>query len=158
MIFQIYDLLPPLVNKASTDRYGAGKAESRNLKVENRLPKLRHATENAFHFPIYIFFCAGLNFSMLDLSIVRGIRAACLFKNLHKTHSFFLPTSRKSHPVDLCIKSCSCVKNCSANVSVGPNSPRLTKNIVLTMLARCSHKFSLLPNVNKIDLSFLSAK
>ena len=38
MIFQIYDLLPPLVAKASTVRYGAGKAEARNLKVENRLP------------------------------------------------------------------------------------------------------------------------
>ena len=47
MIFQIYDLLPPLVAKASTVRYGAGKAEARNLNVENRLPKFRPAPENA---------------------------------------------------------------------------------------------------------------
>ena len=46
MIFQIYDLLAPLVANASTDRYGEGKAESRNLKMENRLPKTRHATED----------------------------------------------------------------------------------------------------------------
>ena len=45
MIFQIYDLLPPLVAKASTVRYGAGKAEARNLNMENCLPKFRHATE-----------------------------------------------------------------------------------------------------------------
>ena len=37
MIFQIYDLLAPLVAKASTG-YGEGKAESRNLNMENGLP------------------------------------------------------------------------------------------------------------------------
>ncbi|MBR3603234.1 MAG: hypothetical protein IKL48_00860 [Elusimicrobiaceae bacterium] len=37
MIFQIYHLLAPLVAKASTDRYGEGKAESRNLNMENCL-------------------------------------------------------------------------------------------------------------------------
>ena len=47
MIFQIYDFLAPLVAKASTDRYGEGKAESRNLNMENRLPTIRHATEEA---------------------------------------------------------------------------------------------------------------
>ena len=47
MIFQIYVLLAPLVAKASTDRYGAGKAESRNLNMENGLPKNRQATEEA---------------------------------------------------------------------------------------------------------------
>ena len=46
MIFQIYDLLVPLVAKASTDRYGEGKAESRNLNMENRLPTPKHATED----------------------------------------------------------------------------------------------------------------
>ncbi|MBR2865821.1 MAG: hypothetical protein IKC13_06085 [Elusimicrobiaceae bacterium] len=46
MIFQIYDLLAPLVAKASTDRYGEGKAESRNLNMENRLPTPKHATED----------------------------------------------------------------------------------------------------------------
>ena len=38
MIFQIYDLLAPLVAKASTAKYGAGKAELRNLNMENCLP------------------------------------------------------------------------------------------------------------------------
>ena len=47
MIFQIYDLLPPLVAKASTVRYGAGKAEARNLNMENGLPNFRQAPENA---------------------------------------------------------------------------------------------------------------
>ena len=47
MIFQIYDLLAPLVAKASTDRYGEGKAESRNLNMENRLPTPRYANEEA---------------------------------------------------------------------------------------------------------------
>ena len=47
MIFQIYDLLAPLVAKASTDRCGEGKAESRNLNMENRLPKIRHTPEEA---------------------------------------------------------------------------------------------------------------
>ena len=47
MIFQIYVLLAPLVAKASTARYGAGKAESRNLNMENGLPKNRQATEEA---------------------------------------------------------------------------------------------------------------
>ncbi|MBR3899069.1 MAG: hypothetical protein IKJ44_02220 [Elusimicrobiaceae bacterium] len=47
MIFQIYDLLAPLVAKASTDRYGEGKAESRNLNMENRLPTISQATEEA---------------------------------------------------------------------------------------------------------------
>ena len=47
MIFQIYVLLAPLVAKASTARYGAGKAESRNLNMENSLPKNRQATEEA---------------------------------------------------------------------------------------------------------------
>ena len=47
MIFQIYDLLPPLVAKASTARYGAGKAEARNLNVENRLPTQRQTNEKA---------------------------------------------------------------------------------------------------------------
>ena len=51
MIFQIYDLLPPLVAKASTARYGAGKAEARNLKVENRLPKFRPAPEKVVLLP-----------------------------------------------------------------------------------------------------------
>ncbi|MBR5609618.1 MAG: hypothetical protein IKW63_05130 [Elusimicrobiaceae bacterium] len=45
MIFQIYDLLPPLVAKASTARYGAGKVEARNLKVENRLPNTKPTPE-----------------------------------------------------------------------------------------------------------------
>ena len=48
MIFQIYDLLAPLVAKASTDdRYGAGKAESRNLNMENCLPIRKLTTEEA---------------------------------------------------------------------------------------------------------------
>jgi hypothetical protein len=47
MIFQIYDLLPPLVAKASTARYGAGKAEARNLKVENGLPNIKPTPEKA---------------------------------------------------------------------------------------------------------------
>ncbi|MBR3898796.1 MAG: hypothetical protein IKJ44_00810 [Elusimicrobiaceae bacterium] len=47
MIFQIYDLLAPLVAKASTDRYGEGKAESRNLNMENRLPKYKRVNEKA---------------------------------------------------------------------------------------------------------------
>ena len=47
MIFQIYDLLPPLVAKTSTARYGAGKAEARNLKVKNGLPKFRPTNEKA---------------------------------------------------------------------------------------------------------------
>ena len=38
MIFQIYDLLTPLVAKASTARYGAGKAETRNVNMKNCLP------------------------------------------------------------------------------------------------------------------------
>ncbi|WP_458402145.1 hypothetical protein [Candidatus Avelusimicrobium sp.] len=46
MIFQIYDLLAPLVAKASTDRYGEGKAESRNLNMENGLPTISQATED----------------------------------------------------------------------------------------------------------------
>jgi len=45
MIFQIYDLLPSLVAKASTARYGAGKAEEINLKVENRLPNTKPTPE-----------------------------------------------------------------------------------------------------------------
>jgi len=47
MIFQIYDLLFPLVAKASTVRYGAGKAEARNLNMENCLPNFKPANENA---------------------------------------------------------------------------------------------------------------
>ncbi|WP_458401239.1 hypothetical protein [Candidatus Avelusimicrobium sp.] len=47
MIFQIYDLLAPLVAKASTARYGAGKAEPRSLNMKNRLPKPSPATEEA---------------------------------------------------------------------------------------------------------------
>ena len=47
MIFQIYDLLAPLVAKASTDRYGAGKAEPTNLNMENGLPTISQATEEA---------------------------------------------------------------------------------------------------------------
>ena len=47
MIFQIYDLLAPLVAKTSTDRYGEGKAESRNLNMENRLPRNRLVNEKA---------------------------------------------------------------------------------------------------------------
>ena len=47
MIFQIYDLLAPLVAKASTDRYGEGKAETRNVNVENCLPTKRQVTEEA---------------------------------------------------------------------------------------------------------------
>ncbi len=38
IIFQIYDLLASLIDKASTDRYGEGKAEARNLNMENSLP------------------------------------------------------------------------------------------------------------------------
>ena len=45
MIFQIYDLLSPLVAKASTARYGAGKAEERNSNVENGLPTQNATTE-----------------------------------------------------------------------------------------------------------------
>ena len=54
MIFQIYDLLAPLVAKTSTDRYGEGKAEPRNLNMENCLPKIRQATEEAFTLYLYI--------------------------------------------------------------------------------------------------------
>ena len=51
MIFQIYDLLAPLVAKASTDRYGEGKAETRNVNVENCLPTKRQVTEKAVNNP-----------------------------------------------------------------------------------------------------------
>ena len=37
VIFQIYDLLTPLVAKASTARYGAGKAETRNVNMKNNV-------------------------------------------------------------------------------------------------------------------------
>ena len=47
MIFQIYDLLAPPVAKASTVRYGAGKAESRNLNMRNCLHTQSQATEDA---------------------------------------------------------------------------------------------------------------
>ena len=47
MIFQIYDLLAPLVAKASTDSCGEGKAKSRNLNMENGLPTQRQVTEEA---------------------------------------------------------------------------------------------------------------
>ena len=47
MIFQIYDLLDLPVAKASTARYGAGKAEPRNVNMENRLPIIRQANEKA---------------------------------------------------------------------------------------------------------------
>ena len=47
MIFQIYDLLAPLVAKASTDRYGEGKAEPRNLNMRNCLPKNRLTNEKS---------------------------------------------------------------------------------------------------------------
>ncbi len=54
MIFQIYDLSAPLVAKASTVRYSAGKAEPRNLNMENRLPKIRQATEDAVTLYLYM--------------------------------------------------------------------------------------------------------
>ena len=47
MIFQIYDLSAPLVAKASTVRYSAGKAKQRNPNMENRLPKNSQAPEKA---------------------------------------------------------------------------------------------------------------
>ncbi len=47
MIFQIYDLLAPLVAKASTVRYGAGKAGARNLNMRNCLHTQSQATEDA---------------------------------------------------------------------------------------------------------------
>ena len=50
--FQIYDLLPPLVAKASTVRYGAGKAEPRNLNMKNCLPDIRRTPEKAVKNPI----------------------------------------------------------------------------------------------------------
>ena len=53
MIFQIYDLLPPLVAKASTVRYGAGKAGARNLKVENCLPTNSQTIEKAVQYDKY---------------------------------------------------------------------------------------------------------
>ena len=54
MIFQIYDLLVLLVAKASTVSYSAGKAEPRNLNMENRLPKIRQATEDAVTLYLYM--------------------------------------------------------------------------------------------------------
>ncbi len=69
MIFQIYDLLAPLVAKASTVRYGEGKAESRNLNMKNGLPIQKLTTEDAvfiakkvtkkargYHKPKYLLF------------------------------------------------------------------------------------------------------
>ena len=47
MIFQIYDLLAPLVAKTSSDNYGAGKVETRNLNMENGLPNIIQASEKA---------------------------------------------------------------------------------------------------------------
>ena len=54
MIFQIYDLLVLLVAKTSTVSYSAGKAEPRNLNMENRLPKIRQATEEAVTLYLYM--------------------------------------------------------------------------------------------------------
>ena len=56
MIFQIYDLLAPLVAKARTARYGEGKAESRNLNMKNRLPRINLATEEAVKKPLLHFY------------------------------------------------------------------------------------------------------
>ena len=53
MIFQIYDLLPPLVAKASTVRYGAGKAEARNLNMKNSLPTNSQTTKEAVQYDKY---------------------------------------------------------------------------------------------------------
>ena len=53
MIFQIYDLLAPLVAKASSASYGAGKAESRNLNMENGLPTTNETPEKAVQYDKY---------------------------------------------------------------------------------------------------------
>ena len=53
MIFQFYDLLDLLVAKASTARYGAGKAESRNLNMENGFPTTNETPEKAVQYDKY---------------------------------------------------------------------------------------------------------